>query len=255
MELQSMFWEASIDELKQGYVTKAQAHVCLVCGKTFEEGVIYTIDGKMMESKKAVNEHIKSTHGSMMDFLLQMDRKYSGVTEKQKHLIQMFHSGMSDKEIVNKENINASTIRTQRFSLREKAKQARIFLVIMELMEESMKQSDHSGNEELAHIHRTATNVDERYAITKTEKQKVIETYFNMEGGLTLESFPKKQKRKIVILEKIAAEFEKGRRYSEKEINAVLKPIYPDFVTIRRYLIEYGFLARTKDGSEYWLTL
>lgn len=255
MDLKNMFWEASIDELKRGYVTKGDAHVCLVCGKAYEEGVIYTMDGRMMEASKAVSEHINTEHGSMMDFLLGMDKKYTGLTERQKQLIRMFYSGMSDKEIVKKEDINASTIRTQRFSLREKFKQARIFLVIMELMEASMKRPEPSSHEELAHIHRTATNVDERYAITKAEKEKVMKTYFNTEGGLTLESFPKKQKRKIVILDKIAAHFKKGKRYTEKEVNAVLKPIYPDYVTIRRYLIEYGFLARTKDGSEYWLEM
>ncbi|MBJ6950597.1 DUF2087 domain-containing protein, partial [Vibrio cholerae] len=30
---------------------------------------------------------------------------------------------------------------------------------------------------------------------------------------------------------------------------------YPDFVTLRRYLIEYGFLDRTDDGSQYWVKL
>ncbi|HDR8220879.1 TPA: DUF2087 domain-containing protein, partial [Bacillus cereus] len=27
------------------------------------------------------------------------------------------------------------------------------------------------------------------------------------------------------------------------------------FVTLRRYLIEYGFLDRTDDGSQYWVKL
>jgi len=36
-------------------------------------------------------------------------------------------------------------------------------------------------------------------------------------------------------------------------VNEIIKNRYPDFVTIRRYLIEYGFMERKPNGSEYWL--
>ena len=50
----------------------------------------------------------------------------------------------------------------------------------------------------------------------------------------------------------IAKEFEEGIRYSEVQVNEILKDIYPDYVTLRRYLIEYDYLERTRDGSAYW---
>ncbi|WP_236719720.1 DUF2087 domain-containing protein [Neobacillus mesonae] len=33
----------------------------------------------------------------------------------------------------------------------------------------------------------------------------------------------------------------------------MLKSIYADFATIRRYLIEYGFMDRSKDCMKYWV--
>ena len=57
----------------------------------------------------------------------------------------------------------------------------------------------------------------------------------------------------VVILKTIAGQFERDRKYSEKELNGILKDINEDFATIRRYLIESGFLDRTDDGKEYWL--
>lgn len=39
---------------------------------------------------------------------------------------------------------------------------------------------------------------------------------------------------------------------NEREVNEILKGIYPDFASLRRYLIEYGFFERTRDGSAYW---
>jgi len=49
--------------------------------------------------------------------------------------------------------------------------------------------------------------------------------------------------------------FDSSEKYTEKEVNQILESVYPDFVTLRRYLIEYGFLDRTADGSKYWVKL
>jgi len=51
----------------------------------------------------------------------------------------------------------------------------------------------------------------------------------------------------------IAARFPPGRRYPEREVNQILRDIHEDYVTLRRYLIEYGFLERTQDCGEYWV--
>ncbi len=58
---------------------------------------------------------------------------------------------------------------------------------------------------------------------------------------------------KGVILRHIMRFFEKEKTYTEKEISDILKNIYADFVTLRRYLIEYGFFDRVADGSKYWI--
>jgi len=57
----------------------------------------------------------------------------------------------------------------------------------------------------------------------------------------------------LIALRKIAEKFQNSRIYREKEVNEILKGYYDDYVTLRRYLIEYGFLARKSDGSQYWL--
>jgi hypothetical protein len=38
--------------------------------------------------------------------------------------------------------------------------------------------------------------------------------------------------------------FVRGRRYSERDVNELLAGAFDDYVTIRRYLIDYGFLDR-----------
>lgn len=85
-----------------------------------------------------------------------------------------------------------------------------------------------------------------------SEKQEVLEKYFNQENGLSLVLFPKKQKQKYLCLLWIKDLFALGKIYTEKEVNEILRKVYPDFVMIRRYLIDYRLLCRKTDGSSYW---
>lgn len=68
-----------------------------------------------------------------------------------------------------------------------------------------------------------------------------------------LNVLPKKQNKKIAVLNMIATLFDENKKYSEVEVNEILKPVYDDFVLLRRYLIDYKFLTREKDGSCYYV--
>lgn len=89
------------------------------------------------------------------------------------------------------------------------------------------------------------------YSLTEVEKVKT--GYFESNQPLRLRLFPPKQKKKYIVLSIIMTQIE-DKVYSEKEMNEVLEEIYPDFVTIRRALIDYKFMERTKDGKQYWIT-
>ncbi|MDG5788397.1 DUF2087 domain-containing protein [Evansella sp. AB-P1] len=247
-----LFWNASIEELTNGYIylEEKEEYICLICNERFESGVIYEIESRLLEAKKAIQLHITDSHDSMFHNLISMDKKYTGLSENQKELLQYFYKGLSDKEIV-KEQMggSTSTIRNHRFKFKEKEKQAKIFLSLMNIVKNSKEKS----LDELVPFHKGATMVDERYATTIEEKEKVLATYF--EEGLNgpLHIFPSKEKRKIIVLQHILTRFESNKMYSEKEVNTILKSIYSDYATIRRYFIEYGFMDRSKDCSTYWI--
>ena len=94
--------------------------------------------------------------------------------------------------------------------------------------------------------------VDDRFVITEAEEKKILSSVFESMEPLRLKVFSAKEKKKIVILRRIAQEFERGRHYTEAEVNEILEAIYSDYVTLRRYLIEYGYMGRVRDGSDYW---
>lgn len=245
------FWNATVDELSNGYIQSDGEYVCLLCSERFVDGIIYPMDGTLYEAKKAVARHIKEAHISVFDFLLKMDKKYTGLSDHQKDLLHFFSKGLSDKEIVKELNGGSpSTVRNHRFKLKEKEKQAKVFLALMNLLN---KKVDKQTEDNFVSFHKGAKMVDERYAITEEEKQKVLSTYFKQGTDGRLDTFPSKEKRKLIVLQNIVNRFDFNKKYSEKEINETLKTIYSDFATIRRYLIEYGFMERSKDCTEYWI--
>ena len=257
----ALFWNAGIQDLKRGFTQNGKSYICIICGEAFEQGVIYPADNRLLEAEMAVAAHVASTHPPMFEFFLELGRIYTGLSESQTELAKLFYMGHSDKEILAKTNANsASTIRNQRFSIREKYKQAKILVALVELMEESMKNSKHGQGQKpdttkLVDFHPRATCVDERFAITQTEKAEVLTRYFDSDNKLRIKGFPVKEKKKIIILQKLMENFAANRDYTEQEVNAILQEFYEDFVTVRRYLVQYGFMDREKVGNRYWVKL
>ena len=83
--------------------------------------------------------------------------------------------------------------------------------------------------------------MDNELKTTPEEKEKILKTFFK-DGKL--EQMPAQMKKKFVIFEELEKNFEFNRNYSELEVVKILKPIYYDFVTARRDLVDNGFLSR-----------
>jgi DNA-binding HxlR family transcriptional regulator len=65
---------------------------------------------------------------------------------------------------------------------------------------------------------------------------------------------PTRQKKLLVLLRWLASRFEPERRYSEAEVNETLKAVYAeDYVSLRRDMVDLGYLRRERGGGKYWL--
>jgi biotin operon repressor len=83
------------------------------------------------------------------------------------------------------------------------------------------------------------------------EDQQVLRDYTI---GAKLKQLPSKRKKTMVILRWLATLFEAGRLYTEAEVNQVIKGVYEkDYVSLRRDLIDMGYLHREPGGGKYWL--
>ncbi len=72
------------------------------------------------------------------------------------------------------------------------------------------------------------------------------------ENGIVLRC-PTKFGQRLQVVAYLAEKFEAGRVYTELEVNEALRAniAFPDYVTMRRELVDFGFLTRTDDGREY----
>lgn len=242
--------DLSIDAIKKGYIFEQETgcYECIECGARYEEDEIFHLKNRYFTAKKMIKYHMNSEHGNRLNTLLSLDKKLTAITDNQKEVLSLIASNMSNTDIASQLKLSPSTVRHMRFTMKEKAKQAKVFLALYELTFD-----DNGKDASIVAIHPHATMIDDRYKITTDEETEVIEKMFTSLEPLKLKTFSTKEKKKIVILRKIVSILDKSRHYTEKELNAVLKDVYHDYVTIRRYLIEYGFMDRSRDGSDYWI--
>jgi hypothetical protein len=80
------------------------------------------------------------------------------------------------------------------------------------------------------------------------EKEPVLRSFLAPDGSLT--SIPTKIRKRLVVLDHLAQEFEPGEKYDETAVNNRLRAFHDDVAALRRYLVEEGFLDR-HDGL-YW---
>jgi predicted transcriptional regulator len=82
--------------------------------------------------------------------------------------------------------------------------------------------------------------------------RKVLKTYLDADGRI--KAFPVQRKKELAILRHVVNIFEPNRRYTEKEVNAMLRRFSDDTARLRRYLVEFGFMHRQGGGGDYWLS-
>lgn len=249
MNSNDKLWTSSLEDINKGFLEETEHYECLICSVKIEKGIIYQEADVFYEAEKFMKVHIEKFHGSVFDYLIGLDKRITGLSDHQNGLLKLFYQGKSDVEIQEEMEIgSSSTIRNHRFILKEKERQAKMFLVMMGLLKAKDKKFT-----SFVPSHKTAKMVDDRYNVTADENEKILMKYFPEGEEGPLKTFDMKEKSKLVVLKHLLKRFEQNRIYTEKEVNEILKYAYSDFATIRRYLIEYGFMERKVDCSQYWV--
>jgi hypothetical protein len=69
-----------------------------------------------------------------------------------------------------------------------------------------------------------------------------------------LKQWPRRERDREAVLDYLISKFRRNHLFSEGELNAVLNQwhTFQDTASLRRYLVDYGYLGRTSSGGRYW---
>lgn len=240
----------TVETLTMGFQSDDTTLDCLFCGHVTHRGQVYRDGDDLVDAELAMKRHLMSAHGSVFTALLALGKKGTGLSDTQRALLTHWHEGLSDREIQPlMGGVTLSTLRNHRFNLREKARQARVFVALMDLL----GREERDPTAQFIEIPGSKSASDERFAITQAEFDRYVRLSFPEGPDGPLRSFPKKEKRKIAVMIQLRKRFDPSREYTQNEVNEILATASDDYTTLCRFMVDYGFLGRTRDGSRYWV--
>src|SRR5215208_4625564 len=93
-------------------------------------------------------------------------------------------------------------------------------------------------------IREISTSVlNQRAAPVSEEENAVLRAFFD---GPRLRQIPASRKKRVVVLRRLLERFAPGRAYPESEVNDLLREAHDDVATLRRELVDYGFMIRDR---------
>ncbi len=193
-----------------------------------------------LPTQAAFAAHLEAVHGGALPALLAA----GGLTATQQQVLTAIAAGQSDKAIATTAGVSGSTIRQQKYRFRQKAAAARLYLAQYEA------------------VFGTTAPTAERLAVpqaagalnlTTAGYERALHQYIDWQSQPpTLSHWPKKEAARVALCARIVEDFDFTQRYDAAAVKAHLSQWYVDHSILTRYLVDYGFLARTADGREYW---
>lgn len=161
---------------------------CIHCDYKTSKNEVYAYENHFFTSEAMMKLHILNEHGGNLNALLDLPKKVTAITDNQRKLIFLLNKGFSDKEIANELGVKEATVRYQRFMLKEKENQCKIYLAVMANL-------GVDTSKDFLDIHASATQVDERYIATEKDREKVVDDFFSI--SLTIKTKIITEKRKV----------------------------------------------------------
>src|SRR5215212_5106827 len=79
--------------------------------------------------------------------------------------------------------------------------------------------------------------------LANQEEDSVLRAFFD---GPRLRQIPASRKKRVIVLRRLLERFAPDRSYPEPEVNELLREAHEDVATLRRELVDYGFMVRDR---------
>ncbi len=144
------FKELTVEELTRGYIRSEEkdAYICIFCGETFSEGIIFKKGERFVTAQRAVKEHVAEEHGGAFNGLIDLDKQISGLSDIQKNILRGLYEEKDNKTLGREMGISDATVRTHKFNIQKMKREARILLAILENIENENLKNERAVIEE-----------------------------------------------------------------------------------------------------------
>lgn len=180
----------TVEDLMKGYVYDDchRVYTCIFCGEIYEEDLIYKYNEQLCTAKKAVEAHILEEHQSPFDFLLSLGKRHTGLTERQEEIFKILYDERDNQVIAEQMETTPATVRSYRFKIREKLRQAKVYMAITYLIEQenynenlySKNVSDVAFNEKQKSIQENTNEIKSDNDLEELLNEKIKGTDLNV---------------------------------------------------------------------------
>lgn len=218
----------SIAEWQQGYHLTQGQLCCNYCSQQFAPDQV-----------AGMTTHLQTAHGGSLQAVLTTPDSANTLTAKQRELLTSFAARKNDAELADELDVTTSTIRHQRFTFRQKAAQAQLYLA------QYQSVFGAATAHELLRLPKRAQSL----GITAADSEQTLHQYLD---GEHITRWPRKEKLRVILCLHVLQSFSAQQLYTHAETAALLGQFSADYNSLARYLIDYDLLARTPDGQYYW---
>jgi hypothetical protein len=85
--------------------------------------------------------------------------------------------------------------------------------------------------------------IDDGSEPARKEDDAVVRAFFD---GPRLRQIPASRKKRVIVMRRLLERFGPDRSYPESEVNELLREAHDDVATLRRELVDYGFMIRDR---------
>lgn len=218
----------SLTDLKRGYHETTTGLQCNYCQVQWSPATAVNL----------IEAHLTLVHGGNLFQLLHTDNRYNSLTANQRDLLTGFSAGLKDQALAEQMQVAPATIRHQKFTFREKAKRARLYLAIYDSVFAPA-------------ANQPVVTASQKPKLSETETAAALQHYFDFSHQpAQLKQWPRKTAVRQVILDRIVTELPVDQHFSANTLDQQLSRIYFDPATLRRQLVATGLLKQT--GTDYW---
>lgn len=90
-----------------------------------------------------------------------------------------------------------------------------------------------------------ASPPDDAPGLAERDRARTLKNFFEADGR-RLKTIPARRKQLVIVIQHLLTWFEPERDYSEREVNTLLREAHEDVATLRRELVDYGYLHRAQ---------